>query len=40
MVPGLMKPDSDPVFGYLIHAYEPMLPAPLAGRMVYRRKPD
>lgn len=35
-IPGLLKSD-DPVFRYIVDAYEPM-PPPLAGRMIYRRK--
>jgi hypothetical protein len=37
MVPPLLKPN-DPIFRYVVGAYEPMSPTPLAGGVIYRRK--
>jgi hypothetical protein len=37
MAPALLKPN-DPIFQYVVKAYEPMYPTPLAGRIIYRRK--
>jgi hypothetical protein len=39
MLPGLVKPD-DVVGQYILDAYEPTSPTPLAGRVIYRRKSD
>jgi hypothetical protein len=39
MLPGLVKPD-DAVGQYILSAYEPLSPTPLAGRVIYRRKGD